>query len=217
MRTPISYPALQALTSNTPFEHNQAHTLPAVFRGLDTDRNMVMTDVDNRIPQVPLDYFRRNLLPPLHPTLNVDGVIDELKRKGTIKEIVKGDTTESRWAAFPVDPADSPFSENKTFVPFADIADAVARAAFSTQAKQGRKRKKTKQFPLKQRAAFFCNPNRTLPPTNQNNTPMPDSYALLTKPLVPRRDIIHWDNIAVVGEKKKYASSKDIIDVCVLL
>ncbi|KAI0342412.1 hypothetical protein BDW22DRAFT_1357756 [Trametopsis cervina] len=191
-----------------------AQTLPAVFGGLDSARDAVMTDAGSRIPQVPFDYFRHNLLPPLHPTLDVGRIIEELRKNGTIKDIVHGDTTESRWASFPVDPADSKASENKTFAPFADIADAVAKAAFDTQVKKKKERKgkKTKTFPLTQRTTFVCNPNRTPPSTNRSNSSMPDGYALLTKPLVPRRDITHWDNIVIAGEKKKHSTSKDIND-----
>lgn len=177
-----------------------------------------MTDAGSRIPQVPFDYFRHNLLPPLHPTLDVGRIIEELRKNGTIKDIVHGDATESRWASFPVDPADSKASENKTFAPFADIANAVAKAAFDTQVKKKKERKgkKPKTFPLTQRTTFVCNPNRTPPSTNRSNSSMPDGYALLTKPLVPRRDITHWDNIAIAGEKKKHSTSKDINDVRIL-
>lgn len=219
MRTPVRHPALRApeLTSNTPIKHKQAHTLPAIFGGLNTGRNTVTTNAGTHIPQVSLDHFCRNLLPPLHPTLNVDRVIEELKRNGTIKEFSKGDTKEYRWAFFPVNPADSLLSENKTFAPFADIADAVAQAAFTMQVKnKKRKAKKKKTFQLKQRTAFYCVPNRTPLATDRRNTSMLAGYALLTKPLVPRRDITHWDNIAVMGEKKKHSSSKDIDDVRIL-
>lgn len=163
-----------------------------------------MDHVSGHISQVPLEYFYDNLLPPLRPGLDVTSVIQRLKMntRGKKPEI-KG----RRWRSFPCNPSESSYSEARVFAAFAGIATAVAQAALSMS--------ENKSDLLKQTTIFYRNTNYAPPCTNRTNASRPDGYALLKKPLVPRRGIIHWDNIAIPGETTKYSGYDNINNVCV--
>ena len=81
--------------------------------------------------QIPTQYFLDEVLPPLHPVLNVDKVLGTMRRSGG-----KGRhpiTKEGRWRGFPKDPEESlgvrrrrhpPFK----FAHFTDMTDAIIKA-----------------------------------------------------------------------------------------
>ncbi|KAI0341438.1 hypothetical protein BDW22DRAFT_1485428 [Trametopsis cervina] len=178
-----------------------AVTYPATHHGLEAGRKAVMADVGGHIPQVPLNYFHDNLLPPLPPGVDVERVKQELKKK------TPAPISGNRWTSFKYDPShekNDDKSENLVFAPFGVIAKAVARAAMVVIRKKGLK--------MQQTAAFYCNPNHTPSSTNRTNTSRPDGYAVLKQPSEVRRQEIHWDNIVIPGEKKKHSSVKDIND-----
>ncbi|KAI0338810.1 hypothetical protein BDW22DRAFT_1362528 [Trametopsis cervina] len=116
------------------------------------------------IPQVSLNYFYANLLPPLPANLTVREVVDELQRNGYIERRIENGVTASRWAAFPIDPAGSTSLENTTFAPLDDIAAAVAQTA-------------SKITDESQTVELHFSPHIVPRSTKGLNTVIPDEYA----------------------------------------
>ncbi|KAI0086803.1 hypothetical protein BDY19DRAFT_995547 [Irpex rosettiformis] len=191
------------------------HTTSAISDDLDDCHEVFMTDINLKVPLVPLSYFKDHLLPPLHDQLDVAAIVDRLWKAKAIYEPDAEDdsmeTSKKRWTLFPTDPvASKKFKEDAVFSPFAQLADAVAKQANSLFHELG-----VDPVP-EQTVTFLCNPTMTPESTNRQNSSKPDSYGVLIKRSVDTGDeklkAPHWDDIAVPGEKKKHSRAADFND-----
>lgn len=198
-------------TNTTPQKSPNGHD-PEAFAGLEAGRTAVMADTGFSVPLVPVAYFKKNLIPPLHPDLQseVDNIVNALIKAGAIvvRRNKRGEIISKRWKWFAKDPSKTAGKEDEVFAPFATISTHVGF--------QANTRLKAKGSTAKQTAEFLCNPTMTPPSTNRDNTAKPDSYAVrLDRPAksVWNGDVPHWDDIIVPGEKKKRSGDKDFNDV----
>ncbi|KAI0089527.1 hypothetical protein BDY19DRAFT_993119 [Irpex rosettiformis] len=201
------------MLSNTPVKFKAAHTTSAISNNVEDGRNAIMTDIDLKVPLVPLSYFKDYLLPPLHDQLDVATVVGKLRQAKAIydpeSEEGSDEIPESRWTLFPDDPAASyDFKEDRVFSPFARLAKAVAKQAKTLFHERG-----VDPEP-EQTVTFLCNPTMTPESTNRHNTSKPDSYGVLVERCVDTDEgkAPHWDDIVVPGEKKKRSRVADSND-----
>ncbi|KAI5117344.1 hypothetical protein M0805_006243 [Coniferiporia weirii] len=88
---------------------------------LDERRAAILSDLGQSIPEVDLDFFTNNVLPPLRDGFNVDEIVTSLESKKIIKE--------GRWEWFEEDPMRKQCTETEAFKPVVDIFESIVRAA----------------------------------------------------------------------------------------
>ncbi len=89
------------------------------------ERLLRKTSTGNWI-QLPLDYFLIHVLPPLHPHLDVNRIVENLKSSG--KKSRRAITARNRWRGFAQDPAESPRPESRSFEYLTDVVQAITKA-----------------------------------------------------------------------------------------
>ena len=99
---------------DTPHRHKSTPHVSGHEFAVNVTRNAVMEDLGPAIPEVEYDFFRHHILPPLHPSIDIDQIITRLEAD----EIIVG----GRWKRFPQDPwtyttgpSNQRRSENETF------------------------------------------------------------------------------------------------------
>lgn len=90
------------LTANneTPAIAKQTSTASYVPGSLEQGCTFLLADIGESVPQIMVESFFDNILPPLFEGLDVDEVITALEGQGRITQL-------KRWNGFAVDPADS--------------------------------------------------------------------------------------------------------------
>ncbi|KAI0689291.1 hypothetical protein BC835DRAFT_1308428 [Cytidiella melzeri] len=115
------YPqSTQQLSVNTPVARKLAPQYTRLDWTVHKSRTAVKDDLGPYIPELPYEFFKDNILPPLHRKANVKGTITRLKKAGVITNA--GDS--SRWTAFPEDPHKQS-DENKVFAKLATVVNAI--------------------------------------------------------------------------------------------
>ena len=150
----------------------------------------------NSIPEVPFEWFKNNILPPLPRGLNLTRLMQKLKKD---RYIIK-----NRWSAFLQNPRTSKKVEDVVYAPFANIATVVGQTAATL-------------LPgVKQVVAFECNPH-VVPISNlRENRSRPDGYGVYKGHVnYQSRDNheIFWEFIVAPGEIKRNDSDVEIHDV----
>ncbi|OCB90632.1 hypothetical protein A7U60_g2150 [Sanghuangporus baumii] len=150
-------------------------------------------DVSCNIPQLKLDSFVNNLIPPLKNGIDVDGIIDSLEREGSV--IAGG------WNAFAIAPARRRESEGIVFAPLAEIFKSIIDLASLQTGLQ---------------PTFVLSLPRRPPQKAHGGRSHPDSYLILREAeeraqrAEDKRDKARWwYDIAFTMEFKKKASLKD--------
>jgi hypothetical protein len=188
------------VTDDTPIKSKQAVSAPAICGGINSGREAVMSDAGDAVPQVPLEWFKQYILPPLPTELDLGKIMKRLRRAGVV--------TGSGWRYFPKEPHDSKDKvEDVVFAPFEDIARSVGDAAEHCFARSC----------PEPTVKFRCNPRCTPLSSNRQNSSKPDGYGLYTSHVNYRatedsRDVF-WELIVAPGEVKKNARLEDINDV----
>jgi hypothetical protein len=94
----------------------------------DTSRKLTMADLGPAIPEVSFDFFKKHILPPLHPSISIPQVLASLKSAGVIN-------SDQRWQMFAHDPAsfadstksstDMKKTENEVFGRISELIQAL--------------------------------------------------------------------------------------------
>ncbi|KAL5479079.1 hypothetical protein ACEPAI_2367 [Sanghuangporus weigelae] len=150
-------------------------------------------DVSCNIPQLKLDSFVNNLIPPLKNGIDVDSIIDSLEREGSI--------TSGGWNAFAIAPARRQESEGIVFAPLAEIFKSIIDLASLQTGLQ---------------PTFVLSLPRRPPQKAHGGRSHPDSYLILREAeeraqhAADKRDKARWwYDIAFTMEFKKKAGLKD--------
>ncbi|KAL5525405.1 hypothetical protein ACEPAF_9275 [Sanghuangporus sanghuang] len=150
-------------------------------------------DVSCNIPQLKLDSFVNNLIPPLNNGIDVDGIIDSLEREGSV--IAGG------WNAFAIAPARRRESEGIVFAPLAEIFKSIIDLA---------------SFQTGLQPTFVLSLPRRPPQKAHGGRSHPDSYLILreaeerARRAADKQDKARWwYDIAFTMEFEKKASLKD--------
>lgn len=108
---------------NTPHRSSEVYSV-------EVTRTAVWEDLGGKkgvVPEVEYEFFAQHILPPLHKSIDISGLIERLKKNGTI--------TDGRWRAFPLDPckhaSDGPDheTENNVFTSLVKVVTAATNSA----------------------------------------------------------------------------------------
>ena len=154
-----------------------------------------MKNLGGAIPQVPLEWYKHQILPPLPAGLDIPALLDALRANG---KIANG----GYWSKFSELPSSSRETEDVVFKPFEEIAEAVGLAARSA-------------LPARtQRVEFRCSSNKVHLSTMRRNTSNLDGFGLYTGHYSYRVDgPVFWEAIVAPGEKKKESNWEVVNDV----
>ncbi|KAI0922904.1 hypothetical protein AcV5_009769 [Taiwanofungus camphoratus] len=163
-------------------------TASYVTGNLDQGRTALLIDIGESVPQISIESFLNNILPPLPEEVDVDEVIAKLKKQGHI-------TRSNRWRAFTVDPRHSRLTEDKAFDPLKEISNAIVKATAKLT-----------------RADYVLelqnNPNVIPSSYTRSSKTRPDGCLILRR----RGDAIRWADIGLSCEYKKLTSKKEEYD-----
>ncbi|KAJ3899953.1 hypothetical protein F5879DRAFT_460447 [Lentinula edodes] len=104
----------------TPYNSRATDFLISHEGHLDNERNAVIEDLGNIVPEIDLDWFFENLLPPLPTGIDTATVVEHLQKSGV--------ATEDAWGGCSLDPH-GPRHED---VVFAQILEPISKAIFDT-------------------------------------------------------------------------------------
>ncbi|THH04287.1 hypothetical protein EW145_g5639 [Phellinidium pouzarii] len=109
------------LEDTPPKRHNE--TTSQSFRSgkLDEKRTALIKDLGNIIPEVELDCFTENILPPLQVGFQPQEIVNSLKTSGYI--------IKDRWKPFEKDPKDDTKREEEIFDPLIGVFNSIVDAA----------------------------------------------------------------------------------------
>ncbi|KAI0922896.1 hypothetical protein AcV5_009763 [Taiwanofungus camphoratus] len=163
-------------------------TASYVTGNLDQGRTALLIDIGESVPQISIESFLNNILPPLPEEVDVDEVIAKLKKQGHI-------TRSNRWRAFTVDPRHSRLTEDKAFDPLKEISNAIAKAT-------------AKLTGADNVLDLQNNPNVIPSSYTRSSKTRPDGCLILRR----RGDAIRWADIGLSCEYKKLTSKKEEYD-----
>ncbi|KAI0942787.1 hypothetical protein AcV7_010360 [Taiwanofungus camphoratus] len=173
-------------SSDEPIWHTS--TASYVTGNLNQGRTALLIDIGESVPQISIESFLNNILPPLPEEVDVDEVIAKLKKQGHI-------TRSNRWRAFTVDPRHSRLTEDKAFDPLKEISNAIVKATAKLT-----------------RADYVLelqnNPNVIPSSYTRSSKTRPDGCLILRR----RGDAIRWADIGLSCEYKKLTSKKEEYD-----
>ncbi|KAI0943401.1 hypothetical protein AcW1_002572 [Taiwanofungus camphoratus] len=173
-------------SSDEPIWHTS--TASYVTGNLNQGRTALLTDIGESVPQISIESFLNNILPPLPEGVDVDEVIAKLKKQGHI-------TRSNRWRAFKVDPRRSRLTEDKAFDPLKEISNAIAKA--------------TAKLTRADNALELQNNPNVIPSSyTRSSKTRPDGCLILRR----RGDAIRWADIGLSCEYKKLTSKKEEYD-----
>ncbi|KAI0093394.1 hypothetical protein BDY19DRAFT_990038 [Irpex rosettiformis] len=124
--------SIKRLLEAIPVALKAAPQLSGADFSVEVSRDDVTDNFGNAIPEVDYEFFKLNILPPLHPFIDIDTIISDLEDD---EFIVNG-----RWAAFPRDPwtyaIDSSGlqrkKENEVFAPLTTIIREITSSRRAT-------------------------------------------------------------------------------------
>lgn len=212
---------LAADTGGTPPKAKKGVSAHAIHGGLAHARKATMFDLGDVIPEVPLDWFQTNILPPLPPVLaqdSLDLVMKELRRRGAFTgsqesqnsreppESPESQDQGSRvqksqvWSKFSTKPSlqtGLDKGEDNVFKSFQGLAFEIGQAAEAVLSSGD----------AQQLVEFRCNPSMSLMSTLRDNQSRPDSYGVYKKhPSFENRKTsqkVYWELVVAPGEFKK--------------
>ncbi|GJE95078.1 hypothetical protein PsYK624_112570 [Phanerochaete sordida] len=166
----------------------------------------MLYDLQETVSEVPKEYFRTDLLPPLREDIHLHDVVGRMKRRGHI--------TGDRWTLWPQDPCET-VDDTKTtkskivhediiFKPFETLADQVLRAALNLPDNQD-------TSPLPATCLFLCNPSGVPQSIVRSYNSRPDAYAIRAG-ATAQGGRIQWADIATPGEFKTKSPGPDTND-----
>lgn len=102
----------------TPYKSRTTDLL--IFREgqLGDKRDAVIEDLGNMVPEVDLDWFFENLLPPMPKGIDTATVVEQLRKSGVV--------TENGWAGFSLNPQDERRHEDVVFAQLQPIFKAIS-------------------------------------------------------------------------------------------
>ncbi|KAJ3543490.1 hypothetical protein NM688_g5849 [Phlebia brevispora] len=138
---------------------------------------------------VSIRYFLDHVLPPLHSSIDLDTVLERLRRH---RQGSRGPITRNgRWWGFAKDPAQ--VKRPKTgFSNFLGIVSAIARCSISKSTKPG--------------LQLLQNPRPTRGSARYDAEALPDAYMVAPD---ADRTRVTWTDVVVIGEHEKYFHSKE--------
>ncbi|KAJ3780163.1 hypothetical protein GGU10DRAFT_279798 [Lentinula aff. detonsa] len=108
------------LAKETPYKSRTTDLSKFREGQLDCRRDTVIADLGNMVPEVDLDWFFENLLPPLPKGIDISTVIKQLQELGAI--------TEDGWAGFSCDPKAERRHEDIVFAQLGPVFQAILDA-----------------------------------------------------------------------------------------
>ncbi|KAI0085142.1 hypothetical protein BDY19DRAFT_1022001 [Irpex rosettiformis] len=199
--TPVhnSFPPIAASPSvtDTPTKSKNVVSAPVICsKKVAEGREAVVQDVGSAVPQVPIQWFKDYLLPPLPPNLDLHAVVKHLKDHHQI-------TTSGTWKDFTTTPFESMKVEDVVFAPLETIAGEIGKAAKVVLS--------TLPEPT---VEFQCRPASTPKSLRRNNASRPDGYGLYVRHPSYQKHVgrVFWENIVAPWEVKKKNRVEDIND-----
>ena len=145
-------------------------------------KQVMLDDLQEKVPQVDWEFFEDNILPPLPHKIDVDSVVTKLVKKQAVT-MVEG---EYRWTQFALgSPKDYNGHEDAIFANMSKIVSAIKGVASSAKAKR----------------LFKCKPRTTPVSGTRDNNTRPDAYYLRNDAAV-KDPIPRWTNIIIPAEFK---------------
>lgn len=137
-----------------------------------------------RATRVSIAYFLDHVLPPLPSTVDPDEVLAKMQRAG--KKAGRPITKAGRWWGFATDPARADRCEETSFVHFADMVRAVAKASASNGTNTPRK--------------LLHNPRQGTWSHLRQDADLPDAYVVSHE---TSQQGAEWADVCVAGEYRK--------------
>lgn len=168
--------------------HTSSH--PYRTGDLNLGRIAVLKDLEP-IHKVPWSYFTQAVLPPLHANIDIQNILNALRRSG--------DIVDEQWKVYPGNKNHDKASEEDYYARLSKVFDAITEEA-----------KNATQ--IERKVTFISKPNFT-PFSERKNTSRPDAYLHL----VQRESVAvagaesrdSWDDIAVSFEFKRSGGAPD--------
>jgi hypothetical protein len=187
------------LPTSTPSVAKLAQQTAPAHLNLELARSIVLLDLGEAIPQVPIDYFFDYLLPKLPKHLDLNTVLGNLREP---REHRDGENLaalrEDRWTCFPVDPVHDKGWENDIYRRLEELTQIIHEAAgLADNART---------------VVFKCCPNGAPKSSHRDNSSRPDAYAIDA-----RADVKHaeWHQIALPAEFKKNEADADDVSLII--
>lgn len=153
----------------------------------DARRQAVIEDIGKAIPQVPVSYFMKALVPKVRRGINVDKTMKKLKKDG--------DIVDGHWAVLPDDPKKAPLKEDDYFKSLVDVARKIVSAS-------GGKEKD-------QLLELVQQPSESPEAYTRTSETRPDGCFVLKE----RPARLQWKDVALCAEYKKRDRQGDKDDV----
>ena len=187
-----------SVSPNSPF-YDAVTALPREEQGDEVCRGIAYALAKyfgNPIPEVPIRWFRDNILPPLPKGLDLAQLIRKLRKDGHI--------VNKRWSVMPRSPRTSKQVGDVIYAPFAHIVGLIGQTAATLLPDR------------EQVVAFQCNPSLVPISNFRENHSRPDCYGIYKGHVnyQPRNNRqIFWEFIVAPGKTKMNNSDADINDV----
>lgn len=183
---------LPSPSSLSPMKPSKARTA-ATQSSLAQERENLLLDLDETVPEIDRSFFETHLLPPspLPSGVTTESIVANLIASGHAK-------VEEGWKRWR-QPSDSTASEDKFFGKFEFLAEDILSAC--------------RNVPLVKTTRFLCNPKAKPESSSRENTSKPDAYALRNPVESSVTTSLRWVDVAVPAEFKKTNHRADREDV----
>lgn len=132
---------------------------------------------------VPVQYFLKHVLPPLHPQIDLDKTLSRLKRGARSHRPI---TKAGRWRGFSKDPENTEHDRKSSFLNFPKMVNAIAKSGAPAGVQPSLK--------------ISFNPIQGINSVDRDERSLPDAY-LVTRDTEANE--VRWGNIGVAGEYDK--------------
>ncbi|KAJ4477466.1 hypothetical protein J3R30DRAFT_3683174 [Lentinula aciculospora] len=129
--TPASPKSTQTGTTTTSTITGLSEESPLRIRTLDSSnyrlggtnarRQVVMSELNEQVPEVPLDWYFKYILPPLPDGINTERIVNSLKQSKVIKN--------NKWVGIPEEPRLDKRHEDKVYAGFENVFEEIIAAA----------------------------------------------------------------------------------------
>ncbi|KAJ4477428.1 hypothetical protein J3R30DRAFT_3703820 [Lentinula aciculospora] len=163
--TPITPKSTQTGTTTTSTITGPPEESPLRIRTLDSSnyrlggtnarRQVVMSELDEQVPEVPLDWYFKYILPPLPDGINTEMIVNSLKQSKVIKN--------NKWVGIPEEPRLDKRHEDKVYAGFENVFEEIIAAA------------KTQKPDLEQQFALKLTPEKNVTSERDSST-KPDAH-----------------------------------------
>ncbi|KAJ3999942.1 hypothetical protein F5050DRAFT_751632 [Lentinula boryana] len=114
-------PTTTPLSKESPLRFRALDSIKYRLGGTNTRRNVVMSELREQVPEVPLDWYFEHLLPPLPAGIDTEEIVASLKESGAL--------TDNSWAAIVEHPRLDKRHEDEVYGGLEQIFEHIVNAA----------------------------------------------------------------------------------------